>query len=126
MKKHSRKSSPTAYSDVKHILDLALEKPGLIYRLPTYGKAINFRQRCHRYTNLLREMQDEVADFVPGHRSETLYDKILIRQINEEGSVDKYGRSLRFDFVEPEGELIDPDTGLPIQIVGPHISTNRE
>lgn len=109
--------SPAAYSDVRTVMDLALQKPGLIYRLPTAGQAINFRQRCHRYAAILRDQQTEQAANVPGFRAETVYDTLLIRQLDESGKSSNRGRSLQFTIRIAEGELIDPETGQVMSIL---------
>jgi len=106
--------SPAAYDDVKLVLDLALKKPGLRYECQTYGSAINFKQRCNKYRNLLREMAQEQVINVPGHRAEVKYDRIIIRQFNWEGEPDRKGNILIFDAREPLGKIIDPETGKEI------------
>ncbi len=106
--------SPAAYEDVKLILDLALKKPGLRYECQTHGSAINFKQRCNKYRNLLREMAQEQVLNVPGYRAEVEYDRIIIRQFNDEDEPDRKGRTLVFDAREPLGKIIDPETGETI------------
>jgi len=104
-------SSPAAYADVKYVMDMALKKPGLIFETKTVGGAINFKQRCNKYRNLLREMAQEQVVGVPGYRAETAYDHLIIRQIDLEGNADRRGLRLRFDHQIPEGKIIDPETG---------------
>ncbi len=107
-------NSPAAYDDVKLIMDLALKKPGLRYECQKYGTAVNFKQRCNKYRNLLRDIAQEQVLNIPGHRAEVAYDRLLIRQINDEGETDRKGRILVFDEREPLGKVIDPETGEPI------------
>lgn len=112
----SRKaSSPSAYGDVKFVMDLALEKPGLRYECSSHGVAINFKQRCNRYRNLLREMAMEQVLHVPGQRAETAYDVLVIRQVNAEGEPDRRGCILVFDRHVAEGRIIDPETNEEIK-----------
>ena len=106
--------SPAAYDDVKLVMDLAVKKPGLRYECKTYGAAVNFKQRCNRYRNLLREMAQEQVEFVPGYRAEVEYDRLNIRQFNDEGKIDRKGRILVFAAREPLGKIIDPETGEEI------------
>lgn len=113
----SRKSnSPASYQDVKYIMDLAVEKPNLKYILSTHGKAIHFKQRCNKYRNLMREMAQEMVDNIPGYRAETSYDILVISQIDDEGNPSRTGKTLIFRHHEPEGTLIDPDTGEEIKL----------
>tara|TARA_R110000868_G_scaffold76760_8_gene220462 strand:- start:3144 stop:3512 length:369 start_codon:yes stop_codon:yes gene_type:complete len=113
---NSKLSSPAAYSDVRTVLDLALEKPGLIYKLKSYGQAINFRQRCNRYRKILREQEVEISGHVPGFRPETAYDTLNIRQTDEHGKWDNHGLFIRFELQELGGDLIDPVSGEIITI----------
>jgi len=110
-----KSTSPSAYSDVKFVMDMALEKDGLKYVCETPGKAINFKQRCNRYRNLLREMTQETLMHVPGQRAETLYDVLVIRQVNADGESDRRGAVIVFEHHRPEGRLIDPETGEEIK-----------
>jgi hypothetical protein len=112
----SKHNSPAAYSDVKHVMDIALKKPGLIYECNTHGKAVNFKQRCNRYRNLMRDMAQEQMFGLPGVRAETAYDVLVIRQINEEGEPDRKGRRLVFDHERAVGKIIDPDTGEELHL----------
>lgn len=109
-----KRTSPSAYTDVKYVMDIALEKPGLRYECDTSGKAINFKQRCNRYRNLLRDMAQETIMHVPGQRGETAYDILVIRQVNSEGNSDRRGTILVFEHHAPEGRIIDPETGEEI------------
>lgn len=110
-----KRSSPSAYSDVKFVMDLALEKPGLRYECESPGKAVNFKQRCNRYRNLLRDMAQETIMHVPGQRAETAYDALVIRQVNASAESDRRGTILVFEHHRPEGRIIDPETGQEIK-----------
>lgn len=110
-----KRSSPSAYSDVKFVMDLALEKPGLRYECESPGKAVNFKQRCNRYRNLLRDMAQETIMHVPGQRAETAYDTLVIRQVNVSAESDRRGTILVFEHHRPEGRIIDPETGQEIK-----------
>lgn len=112
-----KSESPSAYGDVKTVLEHAMQHPGLLYRLKSYGAAVNFRQRCYKYMKLLREIESEQAFGVPGFRPEILFDCLIIRQIDETGEVNSKGRVLRFEQHEMTGVMIDPNTGEEIKIV---------
>lgn len=117
----SRKDqSPAAYNDVKYVMDMALERPGLIYELKTPGKAVNFKLRCNKYRNLRRDMAAEAVT-LPGFRPETAYDILVIRQTDEEGNSSRKGRRLVFDHAENDGVLLDPETGAKIDLNIPHL-----
>ena len=106
----SKKSdSPAAYEDVKYVMNIALNKPGLIYECNTPGAAIHFKQRCNRYRNLMRDMAAEL-ETIPGHRPQTAYDHLVIRQTDKEGLPDRQGVRLIFDHQTPVGRIIDPQS----------------
>jgi len=111
-----KKQSPAAYNDVKFVMELAVEKPGLKYVSASAGKAINFKQRCNRYRNLLREIAAESMIHVPGQRGATLFDILVIRQVNAEGESDRKGAVLIFDHERADGQIFDPETGEEILI----------
>ena len=121
--------SPAAYNDVRYVLDIAVKTPGITYEFATSGKAVNFRQRCNRYRNLMRQMSAELLADTPGARAQTAYDCIVIRQIDAEtGQPSRKGTVLLFDHERPEGILrapdgteIKPDLSLfsPLAIVEP-------
>ena len=112
----TKKSSPAAYADVRLVMDMAVRKPGLRYVLSSHGKAIHFKQRCNVYRNLLRSQAQEVGALIPGYRAETLYDTIIIRQINAAGQPDRKGAILLFEHHSAEGTLIDPETVKEIDL----------
>lgn len=107
--------SPAYYEDVRRILDIALQRDGLIYELNTVGQAIHFRQKCYRFRNLLRKMDSERALGLPGHRPSTVYDTISILMVNAEPGK-KNSRFLKFEHTITRGKLIDPETGQEIHI----------
>ena len=109
-----KRTSPSAYADVKFVMDLALDKPGLRYECESPGKAVNFKQRCNRYRNLLRDMAQETIMHVPGQRAETAYDALVIWQVNASAESDRRGTILVFEHHRPEGRIIDPETGQEI------------
>ena len=111
-----KKNSPAAYADVKVVMDLAVDRPGLQYHCKTHGAAINFKQRCNSYRNLLREMSAEQVSLIPGHRAETVYDVLVIRQVDTSLSHSRKGAILIFDHEEPRGKLIDPETGEELHL----------
>lgn len=113
-----KKRSPAAYNDVKTVMDLAVNKPGLEYHLSSVGRAVNFKQRCNLYRNLLRSQAEELAVGIPGYRAQTAYDILIIRQVNAEKKPDRHGCILIFEHHEPEGKIIDPETGEEIHVEG--------
>lgn len=119
-------NSPAAYNDVKYVMDLALKRPGLRYEFKAHGTAVNFKQRANRYRNLLREQQQELYHQVPGQRASTIYDALVIRQVNEEGEPDRKGCVLVFDHHSVEGKLVDPETGEEIQFDLPSLFSGDE
>ena len=119
-RRSTKADSPAAYGDVKYVLDIALGKPGLQYRLPTPGAAVNFKQRCNRYRTLMREMAAETFLGVPGTRAETAYDPLVIRQVGPDLKPSREGCILLFEHQVIEGTLIDPETGE--EISGPSIT----
>lgn len=115
----SRKDkSPAAYGDVKFILDLAVQKPGLQYVLKTSGAAVNFKQRCNKYRNLVRDMAAETVQNIPGYRAETAYDILVIRQVDANLVPDRHGCTIMFEHQQLSGTIIDPETGNSIDIPG--------
>lgn len=124
MKSHLKASSPSAYTDVRYVMDIALKKPNLRYVCDNSGAAVNFKQRCNRYRNLLREMSQEQVQHIPGQRAETAYDILVIRQLNEAGEPDRKGVVLVFEHHKPQGRLIDPETGEEIKIERPSLGLN--
>ncbi len=114
----SKSSSPAAYNDVKFVMEMAVNKPGLKYELKTPGAAINFKQRCNRYRNMLREMAAEQIKHIPGMRAETMFDILVIRQFDASGVPSNMGCILVFDHQQLGGKLIDPETNSEIEIPG--------
>jgi len=119
----NKSDSPASYPDVKLILDLALERPGLRYEFNAPGRATHFITRCNKYRKMLRDIAAETAGSVPGYRASSAYDILVIKQVNGEGLSDKKsGRIVQFDHIEVEGRLIDPDTGEEIKLNVPGIT----
>jgi hypothetical protein len=113
-----KEHSPTAYRDVQLVMDMAVKRPGLQYHCKSLGAAINFKQRCNRYRNLKRAMAQELVADIPGQRAETIYDVLVIRQVNASGEYNSRSPIIQFDHHEPQGRLIDPETGEEIDILG--------
>ena len=110
--------SPAAFGDVKFVMDMAIEKPGLQYVMKTPGAAVNFKQRCNKYRNLMREIAAETLFGVPGARAETAYDTLVIKQVGADGLPSREGCIVLFEHQKVEGTLIDPETGKEIPIPG--------
>lgn len=92
------------YSDVREVLDTALEHGELIYRLATPGKARNWRQRAYTFRNLLQQLAEERLP-LPGHRPGTPYDELVLEL--EESCV-------RISLRVPKGIMTLPD-GTPVR-----------
>jgi len=116
--KSKKEQSPSAYRDVQLVMDMAVKKPGLQYHCKSLGAAINFKQRCNRFRNLKRAMAQELVAGIPGQRAETAYDTLVIRQVNLSGEYDPRSPVIQFDHHEPQGALIDPETGEEIDLYG--------
>lgn len=114
MAKTLKANSPAAYADVKYVMEIAVNKPGLEYHMTSPGAAINFKHRCNRYRNLVRDMVAESAGNIPGFRAETAFDMLVIRQVNLQKEPDRRGTILIFDHIQTSGVLIDPETGEEI------------
>lgn len=97
------------FKDCEIVMDRALETPGLLYRLPSSGEAIQFKQRCNTWRKRLREQVEEGpgGEFLPV--GETAYDILVIRQVHEDGTSSREGRCIRFDHhVNTPGEFLLP------------------
>lgn len=106
MSKRKKSESLLGLADCKPVLDRALEVPGLIYELEDVGQAINFKQRCYKYRNLLREIEaerlgTEIGVSVP-------YDILVIKHINKEPGKHT-SRWLQFEQKEILGNMYAPD-----------------
>ena len=66
-----------AYADVQEVMERAVEADtGLRYRLPSYGSAVNFRQRCYRFRSMQQQMLYKQVGNVPGAMLTTPYDDL--------------------------------------------------
>jgi len=108
--------SLASYTDCQRVMDIALERPGLLYELDTTGQAVNFRMRCHRFRSLLLKLEEDRLMGVPGLSPSTAYDTLVIRFANvPEG--ENVSNQLRFDHrSQTPGKLLDPDTGQEIKV----------
>lgn len=107
-----------SFSDIIPIMQAAGASPsGIRYLLPTFGLAVNFRQRCYRYRKSL--VKTDIA--IPGYVPSTPYDNLTITLEDEGGNA-----LLRRPEVDgptyvvikehkPVGELFDGD-GNPLSI----------
>jgi len=109
-----RSDSLVGLSDCKQVMDAAIEHPGLVYELDTVGAAINFRQRCYRFRNLMRELEAERLGSEVG--VSTPYDILVIRFIHQEPGKQS-SRFLQYDHKEVLGKLHFPDgRETPLQL----------
>jgi len=65
------------YTDVRRVLDTALQHGGIRYKLPTRGKATNFRLRANTYRLLLQKQAEESVGNLPGYIPGTPYDEYI-------------------------------------------------
>lgn len=71
--------SPAAYSDVIPVMQAAAERPnGVRFRLPSWARAFNFRQRCYRYRTALKIEEAERVRDIPGLIARTPYDHLSV------------------------------------------------
>lgn len=102
-----------SYGDVIPILQEAANRPGgLRYRLPSYAKAINFRQRCYRYRQQLRRANTILEGLAPS----TPYDDLLItletpsgKQIIKKDDADLGPVDVVISHMQIVGEILDAD-----------------
>jgi hypothetical protein len=119
----------SSYTDVIPILDAALRSErGIRYRLPTWGKALNFRQRCYRFRARYREEEKQRLGNIPGIIPRSPYDSLFIQIESPAGenytqSCPEELKASPFDVVikemVPDGQLLDED-GNPIELHAEH------
>lgn len=84
------KLSSLAYSDIRTILDRALENGrGVLIRCDTHGQAAHLRQRCYEWRLRDRELNAKTYPDIqdPRHAS-SVYDRLIFTPANtEEGPV---------------------------------------
>lgn len=116
-----KSAGPVAYTAHKKVMDMALERPGLLFEMESVNAAINFRQNCYKYRTMLRNAEKERLMGLPGGLPEIAYDILVIRMKTknpETGKLEssKMGNILCFDHERPMGKLIDPETGEEIKL----------
>jgi len=111
-----RQFNAASYRDCHFVLDLAMEKDGLVYQCETPGAAISFKQRCNTYRARLREADAASNVIIPGYIAESRFDPLVIRQVDSNGKNDPKGCCIRFDHERKIGKIIDPDTGEEIPV----------
>lgn len=98
------------FKDCAAVMERALEHPGLLYRLPNAGQAVQFKQRCNTYRKALREQVEEIGPGEFATVGETAFDILVIRQVHEDGTSSREGNCIRFDhLVNDLGDFILPD-----------------
>lgn len=115
--------SPAAFDDCRRVLDQALQSPGMVAEFETTGAAVNFRQRCYRYRNILRDLDFERKGGVPGLEIVSAYDDVVIRFIDiptkPDGKSARVSNKLRFDLNSKNAvRLLDAD-GTEIEVETP-------
>lgn len=75
-------NNPSAYRDVKHILDQAVEAGGARYVLPNYREAIRWRLRAHHFRQLLLKLSERTLP--AGMLPNTPYDGLVLRMPKKE------------------------------------------
>ncbi len=120
-------NQPTSsYSDVAPIMKAASEQEaGLLYRLPTYNQAVNFRQRCYRWRKNMLKLAAQQMGEVPGLEPSTAYDSLQLTIVNGAGETIRSRpdnpqdpHAVKFIHAEPTGELLDLD-GNPLTLTSP-------
>lgn len=90
-------TSPSQFSDVAAVLDAALAAGGGLYKLPTSGKAIRWRQRAYMLRSLLLKIDERMKQgTVP---ASTPYDNLVLR-IRDDDPL-----TVRIEIEQPEGIL---------------------
>lgn len=107
--------SPGYYRDCEAIFDLVLERrEPLIYSLTSSASAIQFRQKCNQFRQMLRQRQADLFSHIPGRLPETPYDAIRITffEPDERRGRNLVGPKLRFATYALEGVLTDSDGNI--------------
>lgn len=115
----ARSSSPSSYEFERRLFDLALQNPGMKFRVDSPGKATNIITRLNRLRKLLRDAEQKRLDsIISGEAANTAYDKFIIKQQDADGNSDrKNGCYVVFDVMTyGEFEILDAD-GNPIQLL---------
>lgn len=137
----SKKNIPlAAYLEQQRVMEAAaLSEDGVRFRLPTFGKAVSFRQKCYAYRNKIRELAAAEMGDVPGMEPSTKYDTLYAyiedaegHRIHRSPERDGYPVTSHYDVVvahvdtQNPGELLsftgeplpedglDPDLGLEV------------
>jgi len=117
-------AASVTYTDVMPIIDQAVASgQGVRYRLPTYGDAVNFRQRCYKYRTILRQEATKRMGEIEGYIASIPEDSLILQIWGLDGqnysSKAPPDKSLTHDVLiiyrEVVGELLDLD-GNPIDI----------
>lgn len=121
----TRRTPSSTFIDAAPVLRAATTSTsGVRFRVESWPKAVNFRQRCYRYRTALREEDAERMVHVPGYLPSTPYDglEILIETPAGQLMTSKCPPELRqqpFDVVVRQkvavGQLLDGD-GNPITV----------
>lgn len=109
-----------AFSFEQRLFDLALQNPGMKFKAKSSGQAINIISRCNRLRKLLREAEQKRLDaLISGEVANTIYDKFIIKQRNEEGKYDRDGCIVLFDLAAYDDFQIVDAEGNPIELKEP-------
>lgn len=135
----ARKTNSSVFIDTAPVLRAAATSDsGIRFRVSSWPKAVNFRQRCYRYRTALREEDAQRMLHVPGYLPSTPYDtlEILIETPAGEPFTASCPPELRdrpYDVVirhkAPTGQLLDAD-GKPLSLHDeqqlPHLDLDLE
>lgn len=110
-----------AFSDVQQIMEEAIARGGVRFRVSSWGKAVNMRQRCYRFRKAQQKLAREQLGFVPGVPISTPFDSLEITIEDQLGAklIQRPTETkAKFDLVlrhrEPDGEFLSLDgTDLP-------------
>ena len=102
------------YADVRRVLDTAVARGGLRFRLTSPGKAISFRQRAYKFIQLAQAHHAETIGHIPGLRPQTPYDGLRLRLESCDVLIEQ--RVPEGEFLSLSGEPVDPED-LPEPLV---------
>lgn len=130
-----------SFSDVLPIINEAASRErGVRFRVPSWGKAVNFRQRCYAYRAREQRAAEQRAREIPGLESSTIYDTLTIAIEDIYGT--RYGPGNRpenkaqpFDVVishreaigtllDADGQAITPTSQPPDDVIGWDLEDN--
>jgi len=114
----------TTLNDVRLIMEAAAKDPrGIVFRVATYGKAVNLRMLCYRWRKQQRELEKERLGEVPGLLPQDPYGTLVItleqplgiKIINKADCNPAKPVDVVIQHAQIEGQALDMD-GNPIEL----------